>query len=117
MGQRGCGVYPSMVSYLNLLAAALIVAPLAAQPKPQYEVYALRYAKMPGFRVAGLVEGADKDRKLDIAMMVWLVRGNGHNILVDSGFYHEKFFAQWHPTDFVRPSDTLKRVGLKPEEI
>ena len=54
-----------------LLAMA---AALGAQTKPQYEVYALRYATIPGFRVAGLVEGADKDRKIDIAMMVWLLR-------------------------------------------
>src|SRR5260370_42655515 len=106
MGQRGCGVYPSMVSYLNLLAAALLAIPLVAQPKPQYEVYALRYATIPGFRVAGLVEGADKDRKLDIAMMVWLVRGNGRNILVDSGFYYEKVFPQVHPTAFIQHSCT-----------
>jgi glyoxylase-like metal-dependent hydrolase (beta-lactamase superfamily II) len=103
--------------YLHLLVVAAVVLPLVAQPKPQYEVYALRYATIPGFRVSGLVEGADKDRKIDIAMMVWLVRGNGRNILVDSGFYHEKFFPQWHPTDFVKPSDTLKRVGLQPEDI
>src|SRR5713226_6112251 len=83
-----------MMRFLSLLGA-IVAAPLVAQPKPQYEVYALRYATIPGFRVAGLVEGADKDRKLDLAMMVWLVRGNGHNILVDSGFYHEKFFPQW----------------------
>ena len=43
-------------------------------------------------RSPSLVAGADPSRKLDIAMMVWLVRGNGRNILVDSGFYHEQFF-------------------------
>ncbi|MGD0509102.1 MAG: N-acyl homoserine lactonase family protein, partial [Terriglobales bacterium] len=56
-------------------------------------------------------------RKIDIAMMIWLVRGNGRNILVDSGFYHDRFFKDWHVTDFTKPSDTLKRVGLKPEDI
>ena len=75
-----------------------------------------KFLTIPGFRVAGLVEGVDKDRKLDIAMMVWLVRGNGRNILVDSGFYHEKFFPQWHPAEFVKPSDMLQRAGLKPED-
>jgi glyoxylase-like metal-dependent hydrolase (beta-lactamase superfamily II) len=105
------------VMRIPILLGAMVAVPLAAQTKPQYEVYALQYATIPGFRVAGLVEGADKDRKLDIAMMVWLVRGGGHNILIDSGFYHEKFFPQWRPTDFVKPSDTLKRVGLKPEDI
>jgi len=95
----------------------ILTLPLVAQSRPQYEIYALQYATIPGFRVAGLIEGADKDRKLDIAMMVWLVRGNGRNILVDSGFYHEKFFPQWHPAGFVRPSETLQRVGLNPEDI
>src|SRR5712692_1893799 len=89
----------------SLYLSAVLAIPLVAQTKLQYEVYALRYATIPGFRVAGLVEGADKDRKLDIAMMVWLVRGNGRNILVDSGFYREQFFRQWHVTDFVKPSD------------
>jgi glyoxylase-like metal-dependent hydrolase (beta-lactamase superfamily II) len=111
------GVIVGHMRYLRLLVAAAVVFPLTAQTKPQYDVYALRYATIPGFRVAGLVEGADKDRKIDIAMMVWLVRGNGRNILVDSGFYHEKFFAQWHPAGFVKPSDTLKRVDLQPEDI
>ena len=97
--------------------AIALMACLTAQPKPQYEVYAIRYATIPDFSVASLVAGADRARKLDIAMMVWLVRGDGRNILVDSGFYREQFFKQWHITDYVKPSDALKRVTLKPEDI
>ena len=101
------------------MAALLLAAPLLpAQPKPQYEIYALRYATIGDFSVSGLVAGADRARKLDIAMMVWLVRGGGRNILVDSGFYREQFFKQWPGIrDFVKPSETLDRVGLKPEDI
>ena len=72
---------------------------LYAQPKPQYEIYAIRYATIPGFAVSGLVEGADPSRKIDIAMMVWLIRGNGRNILFDSGFYRDQFMKQWKPTE------------------
>ncbi len=100
---------------LTLLLATVLTA--AAQSKPDYEIYAIRYATIPGFPVAELVAGADPERKLDIAMMIWLVRGNGHNLLVDSGFYHDRFFKDWHVTDFTKPSDALKRVGLKPEDI
>jgi len=103
-----------LIRVLLLLAMAL---PALAQSKPVYDVYAIRYATIPGFPVAGLVAGAEPGRKLDIAMMIWLVRGNGRNILVDSGFYHERFFKDWHVTDFTKPSDTLKRLGLKPEDI
>ena len=98
-----------------LLAASLACA--QAQPKPQYEVYAIRYATLAGFQVSGLVAGADRARRMDIAMMVWLVEGNGRHILVDSGFYREQFMKQWKPVDYVKPSEAIARVGLKPEDI
>jgi len=91
---------------------------LAAQEKPKYEVYAIRYATIKEFAVSGLVVGADPARKMDIAMMVWLVKGGGHNILVDAGFYREQFFKQWPGiADYVKPSEAIARVGLKPEHI
>jgi len=103
---------------MRILATLLLAGVvLTAQPKPQYEIYAVRYATIPGFAVSGLVEGADPTRKLDIAMLVWLVRGNGRNILVDSGFYRDQFFKQWKVADFVKPSDAVKRAGVAPEDI
>ncbi len=100
---------------MRYLLFAFLAVPLWAQP--EYEVYALRYATIPGFQVSQLVAGADPSRKLDIAMMVWLVRGGGRNILFDAGFYREQFFKQWHVTDFVKPSESIARLGLKPEDI
>jgi glyoxylase-like metal-dependent hydrolase (beta-lactamase superfamily II) len=94
-----------------------VASALAAQGKPQYEVFAVRYATIPGFAVSGLVAGADASRKMDIAMMVWLVRGGGKNILVDSGFYREQFFKQWKVADFAKPSEAVRRAGVTPEEI
>jgi glyoxylase-like metal-dependent hydrolase (beta-lactamase superfamily II) len=100
--------------FVLLLAAAL---PAVGQSKPNYEIYAIRYATLPDFPVSDLVAGAEPSRKLDIAMMIWLVRGNGHNILVDSGFYHERFFKDWQVKDFTKPSEAIRRVGLKPEDV
>jgi len=37
------------------LAAALLDVPLAAQPKPTYQVYAIRYATIPDFAASQLV--------------------------------------------------------------
>ena len=104
---------------LRFLFATLLPAPLllAQQPEPRYQIFAVRYATIPSFPVSSLVAGADSSRKMDIAMMVWLVRGNGRNILVDSGFYREKFLKQWKPSDFVKPSEAVARLGLKPEDI
>jgi glyoxylase-like metal-dependent hydrolase (beta-lactamase superfamily II) len=102
---------------MRFLLLALATALAFAQPKPQYEVFAVKYATIPDFKVSGLVAGADKDRKLDIAMMIWLVRGNGKSILVDSGFYREQFFRQWKVANFIKPSEAIAPAGLKPEDI
>lgn len=91
---------------------------LAAQThEMSYEIYGIRYATIKDFAVSGLVAGADKDRKLDIAMYVWLIKGGGKNILFDAGFYREKFIRRWHPADYQKPSDALANAGLKPEDI
>ncbi|HXG91664.1 MAG TPA: N-acyl homoserine lactonase family protein [Blastocatellia bacterium] len=112
------------VRFLSFPIAAFLMmfphfaAARQSDSKPTYEVYAISYAVIPDFPVASLVAGADKSRKLDIQMMVWLLKGsNGRNVLVDSGFYRDKFFKQWKVKDFVKPSEAIAKVGLKPEDI
>ena len=102
-----------------LTATALVFAlgVTSAPAQPKYEVYAIRYATIQDFAVSGLVAGADKSRKMDIAMMVWLIKGDGRNILVDSGFYRDQFMRQWHPADYSKPSEAIAKIGLKPEDI
>ena len=106
---------------LSSVLALLALASAFAQNKPStptYEVYAISYGVIPDFPVSGLVAGADRSRKLDIQMMVWLLKGaNGANILVDSGFYREKFFKQWKVKDFIKPSEAVAKVSLKPEDV
>ncbi len=105
---------------MRFLTAIAIVIALGASPardQPKYEVYAIRYATIHDFAVSGLVAGADKSRKMDIAMMVWLIKGDGRNILVDSGFYRDQFMRQWHPADYTKPSEAIAKIGLKPEDI
>ncbi len=99
-----------------MITALLFAAVMTAQT-PQYEVYAISYAVIPDFPVAGLLEGADKERKLDIQMMVWLVRGGGRNIVVDSGFYRPQFFKSWKVRDFLRPDEAVALAGVKPDEV
>lgn len=99
------------------LLSALSRGAQVPQKAPQYEVYAIRYATLPGFPLAALVNGADPARKLDIAMIVWLVKGNGRTILVDSGFYRPQFLKQWTVKDFMKPSDAVAQAGVKPDDI
>jgi glyoxylase-like metal-dependent hydrolase (beta-lactamase superfamily II) len=116
-----------MRSMRRVLAFALLTAGFAlstfSQNKPAqgadapYEVYAIKYAELPDFPVNSLIAGADPARKLDIAMVIWLVRGNGRNILVDSGFYRPQFFKSWKVNQFIKPSEAIAKLGLKPEDI
>ena len=86
-------------------------------PESAYEVYAIRYGTLKSFPLGELVKGEDKNKKIDIALMIWLVKGNGRNILVDSGFYRDAFMKQWKPADYMQPSEALSKLGLKPEDI
>jgi glyoxylase-like metal-dependent hydrolase (beta-lactamase superfamily II) len=107
---------------MRLWTAAIVLSIFASTPASSdtavnYQVFAIRYATIPQFPVASLVQGAEKDRKLDIAMMVWLVRGGGHNVLVDSGFYRDDLVKRWKPADYVRPDAAVARAGVKADEI
>ncbi len=94
--------------FIQMAFLILLLATSAAAQ--QYEVYAIRYAVIPDFPVSGLIADADKTRKIDIAMMVWLIRGNGRNILVDTGFYRPQFFKNWKVNDFVRPDQAVAKL-------
>jgi glyoxylase-like metal-dependent hydrolase (beta-lactamase superfamily II) len=98
------------------LVILLLFLPVGAQTKTNYEVYALSYAVYPSYSVSNLVAGADKDRKLDLQMMVWLIKGQaGKNILVDSGCYRDKLVKDLK--SYIKPSETIAKLGLKPEDI
>ena len=102
---------------LYAVAVFLAAIPASAQPAPKYEVYAVQYAVLPQFPVSALVSGADKDRKIDIAMLVWVVRGGGHVVLFDTGFYRKKFLVEWKPRNFAKPSEAVGRLGIKPQDV
>lgn len=88
---------------------------------PAYEVYAVRYGTLAQFPVASLITGADAARRMDIAMMVWVIRApgdtTGRTVLMDAGFYREKFVTRWKPVDYVRPSAALERLGIRAEQV
>ena len=104
-----------------LLAAAVCLAPLFSTQTGgavTYEAFAVRFGTLPQFRVSGLIAGADASRRLDIPVMVWLLKGsNGKRVLIDSGFYRQKFLEQWKPQNFRSPADAVAAAGVKPEEI
>jgi glyoxylase-like metal-dependent hydrolase (beta-lactamase superfamily II) len=103
---------------LSACAGAPAPSPATAVSAPNSEVYAIRYGSLRNFPVASLLAGADTARRLDIALTIWLIkRPDGRNVLVDAGFYRDKFMQRWKPADYQKPSDAIRALGLKPEDI
>ena len=65
--------------------------------------------------LANLVMGAPHEQ-LKIAMVVWLVRGGGRNILFDSGFHRDTFLKHFHTVTTFAPTKPSNSRGLQPEE-
>ena len=103
-----------MVAVAVLLSAAL--AGTVAAP-PAYSIQAIRYASASNVPASMLVVGAPKDEKLEIAMVVWLIRGGGRNVLFDSGFHRDVWFKRFPTTDYLRPDEAVALAGVKPDEI
>ncbi len=113
-------------SLIGRIGVAIVTAAIAAAAGSQparaeadkYDVYAVRFATVPNFPVSGLIAGADRSRKLDIAMTIWVLKGaDGRVALVDSGFHRDVWFSRFTVRDFVTPSEALAPLGIKPGDV
>lgn len=102
----------------------LLVAILAALPwvgfagpsTPDYSIQAIRYGSADD-DVSSLVVGAPKGEKINLALVIWLIRGGGHNILLDSGYHRDTFLKEFPSTDYIRPDEAVKLAGIEPEDV
>jgi glyoxylase-like metal-dependent hydrolase (beta-lactamase superfamily II) len=99
------------------LLAVLLAALTGTSSTPDYSIQAIHYASSPGVPVAELVGGGPKGVKVDIAMVIWLIRGGGHTILFDSGFHRETFLKYFTMKDYLRPDEAVKLAGVQPEAV
>ncbi len=118
-------VFPVLLISAALCAAA-VVAPRAQSsapktqtpiPAPTYTIEAIRYATVPKFPLSGLIPGAPRDQQIDIAMVIWLIRGGDHTILFDSGFHRDKWFKQFNITDFLSPDKAVQEAHVDPAQV
>ena len=95
---RGAATDPSTVTRASLRApgvavllvsAGLLTTSASQQPATEYTIEAIRFGTIPQFRTASLVVGADPSERIDIATIVWLIRGGGRNILFDTGYHRQ----------------------------
>ena len=109
----------STLRFASLLVAIALLAHRAPPPPPPtaYEVYAVRFATVDSYPTRSLVAGADSTRRTPLAFTVWLMRGGGRTVLMDAGFYRDKFIERWKPVGFMKPSDALAPLGVKPSDV
>jgi len=101
-----------------VIAALAVLAPRIGADVDKYPVFAVRFATLANFPVSSLVAGADRSRRIDIAMMIWVVKGvDGRIAIVDTGFHRDQYFRQFTVKDYVKPSEAIAPLGIKPEEV
>src|SRR5262245_19430669 len=120
----GRGAILALAGVLPILGGAAAApatrpaTPVAAPAtRPAYSIQAIRYATVPAFPLAGLMVGAPEGETIDIAMVVWLVRGGGHTILFDSGFHREKWLEDFTVKDYLRPDEAVGLAGVRAAEV
>jgi glyoxylase-like metal-dependent hydrolase (beta-lactamase superfamily II) len=91
--------------------------PQAAAAEPEYSIRAIRYATVHDFPLSDLVMGSPGDKKVDVAMIIWLIQGGGHTILFDSGFHRFKSLEEFHIADFLSPDEAVKLAGVDPGAV
>ncbi|MDB5122584.1 MAG: Glyoxylase, beta-lactamase superfamily [Mucilaginibacter sp.] len=86
---------------------------------PVYHVYALKFAAANyPFTTADWAQGGSKTESVKINFMVWLIRGNNRNVLLDAGFLGDIDDAKdFKLVDYVRPDSALLKFGVKPGDI
>lgn len=105
-----------------LILLAIVPSTFAQQPAttqpaiPTYTIDAIRFGTWKTFNKATLVQGAPKDQKIEIAVIVWLIRGGGRVILFDSGFHKIKDLVD-RAVDFVPPDQALRESGIDPASV
>jgi glyoxylase-like metal-dependent hydrolase (beta-lactamase superfamily II) len=98
-----------------VLASAFII--VSAFQTPQYSIHAIRYGTIPGFPLSGLVVGAPKTEKMDIALVIWLIRNEQRTILLDTGFHRQKWIDSYKVTDFIPADQAVRLAGIEPDQV
>jgi glyoxylase-like metal-dependent hydrolase (beta-lactamase superfamily II) len=108
-----------VVTALSLLA---LLSPVSGgdeppAPRDDYTIEAVRYATIRQFPLSGLVMGAPREERLDLAMVFWLMRGEGRTVLFDTGFHRAEWFERFDVADYLRPDSALVLAGVDPADV
>src|SRR5688500_3248694 len=101
---------------LILLASLFQFVTFSAQIS-EYTIEAIRFGTLLQVCVIVLLlVGAKFEETFDIAVVIWLIRGNGRNILFDIGYHRpiSGFSERWNIKDYVRLDEVVKLAKIQP---
>lgn len=108
-----------MKKFILLLLFGISVIPSARSQSPTYKVYAVKFA-VSGyhFTAADWAKNAPVTDSVKINFMVWLIKGNGKNILIDAGFLDDIEDAkEFEVINYIRPDSALAKLNINPGDI
>jgi glyoxylase-like metal-dependent hydrolase (beta-lactamase superfamily II) len=83
---------------------------------PEYEVYAIKYARLESTRNRNLLFADPHDGPMPIDYYVWVIANNERTIVVDIGFDAEE--AQTRDRQYLRsPAEVLGQIGIQSKDV
>ncbi len=87
-----------------------------SQGSPMYEVYAIAFTNVQTID-AKFVTLRNKPDSLKMCFMVWLIKGNGKNILLDAGYVLTDSAFRVNKNGYVRPDVAVQKMKVNPGDI
>jgi len=103
--------------FLTISAAVLTFLVPYSMAAQEWTIDALRYATIHDFPVSGLVVGAPRGERMDIATVFWLLRDGEHVVLLDTGFHRPQWMEQFDVVDYMRPDSVLLLAGVEADAV
>ncbi len=111
-------VWSLPLALFAVVSASCARTPALPHAAAAAEVYAIRYGTLANFPVSALLANTDTSRRADFALMVWLIKQpDGRNVLLDAGFYRDKFMQRWKPVNYRSPAEAVRAAGVRPEDV
>ena len=107
-----------LILSLLLLSPWLLSRPVSGlgNNPNRFRVYAINYGRSM-YREDKIAFRGSRSKHLSFSWMFWLIQGQGRTILVDTGFEDPKMVEKWKISNYVRPMERLRQMGVSPLEI
>ncbi|MDF1856185.1 N-acyl homoserine lactonase family protein [Pseudooceanicola sp.] len=83
---------------------------------PHYQVYAVKYARFDRHSSGNFMGGDPHDGPMPLYFFVWLIRGHGRTILVDTGFNADRAAKRGRALERC-PIEALASLGVAPGDV